>query len=386
MNFYDYFDASEALPNKKGLSKNASIYGKVQILGLAKKITINEETLVIFGVTENRNSNNDGAAQSPDAIRSYLYSLSGSTIKSPLVDLGNLKISASPADTYMAIRDIVNHIVEKGASCIVLGGTQEITWPIYLALSQQKPMVNVSIIDKTIDMGNSEGDFSSTCYLEKFIAEPYDKLFSLSMIGFQSYLTDSNHLNTLSNKNFELARLGYARGSMAEIEPTLRDSDIISFDIGCIKQSDSPGTTSPSPNGFYSEEACQLARYAGLSSKVKVFGFFELNTNADRDGQSAHLSAQIIWHFIDAFNSRKSFNKIPLSSDMHKHFYVKNTFPNIELVFIQNTVNDSWWIEIPGTEKSFGKPTLIACSYNDYKQASSGDIPDRWLMAWKKMT
>jgi arginase family enzyme len=386
MNFYDYFDASEVLPIQNGLNKSASVYGKVQTLGVAKNIVITEHSLVIFGVKESRNSNNIGASQSPDAIRSYLYSLSGSSIKSPLVDLGNLKVTASPADTYMAIRDVIDQIVEKGATCIILGGTQEITWPVYLAISQHKTMVNVSIIDQTIDMGNNEGDFSSTCYIEKFIGEPYEKLLSLNMIGFQNYLTDSNHIKTLSSKNHELARLGYARGSMNEIEPTLRDSDIISFDIGCIKQSDSPGAINPSPNGFYSEEVCQLARYSGLSSKVKAFGLFEFNPMADRSGQSAHLSAQIIWHFIDAFNARKGFNNIPLSADVHKHFYVKSTIPNVEFVFIQNTINDSWWIELPATEKSQGKPTLIACSYNDYIKASNGDIPERWLRAWKKMT
>lgn len=385
MNLSDYFDPSEALPNPMGLGKNASVYGRVQILGISSKVTIDETSLVIFGVTETRNSNNPGAAQSADAVRSFLYGLSGSTVKQPLVDLGNLKQTGSPADTYMATRDVLEYLMGKGATCVVIGGTQEITWPLYLAVAQNVQQPNVSIIDYTIDMGNNDGDFSSSCYIDRILADGKDQLFSLNVLGYQGYLVDNHHIDTLSARNFDLMRLGYVRGAMSEVEPLLRDSHIISFDMGCIKQSDSPGVVYPSPNGFYSEEICQLARYSGVSSNAKVFGLFELNTLSDPNGLSSSLAAHIVWHFIDGYNARHKYPSYSSSAPSIKRFYIKSPIPNVELVFLQNTITDAWWFELPQTAKTNGKSIVVACSRADYEKASKGDVPDRWMRIWNRI-
>lgn len=386
MNLSDYFDIPDILPFYNGLSKSASIFGKIQILGVGRKFEIEKNSLVILGIQESRNSDNPGASHAPNSIRKYLYSLSNSPIKLPLIDLGNLKLSGSPADTYMATRDVISYLIGKGATCLVLGGTQEITWPIFTATAEHKELINISLIDHSIDMGNNDGDFSSKCYIERFINDPSKKLFELNILGYQGYLCNNQHINALTDINHELARLGYVRGAMAEVEPMLRDSDIVSVDLASVKQSDSPGAIAPSPNGLYSEEICQLARYSGLSNRVSTFGVFELNTHADPLGQSGHLAAQVAWHFIDAFNIRSNFK--PISNDIktQKRFYVKSPIPNIELNFIHNIVNDTWWMEFPATKRNNDKPLLAACSYNDYRMASNGDVPERWLRIWKKLS
>lgn len=385
MNFADYFNPSDAMPNPLGLSKNSSVFGKVQVYGMSKKVEIGSKTLAIIGVGESRNSNNPSANQSPDAIRKYLYGLSGACIKKPIVDLGNLKPTPSPVDTYMAIRDVVSELVSKGVTILVLGGTQEITWPIFMGISEHKDLINLSLIDHTIDMGNEQGDFSSTCFIDRIVSESPSKLFSLNMLGYQGYLTSLEHIDILTKRNDELARLGFVRSSMAEVEPTLRDSDIVSLDMGCIRQGDSPGSISPSPNGFYAEEVCQLARYSGLSNQVKVFGIFELNISSDPSNQSSHLAAQILWHFIDAFNARSSNAQISLSNSNIKRYIVSGAIPDIDMVFLHNPANDTWWMEMPETKEFSSNNLVFACSYNDYKQASQGDVPDRWIRIWRKL-
>ncbi|MDY0200204.1 MAG: arginase family protein [Bacteroidales bacterium] len=386
MNLADYFNASEATPAAHSLPKSASIFGKLQSLATSPGLTIENGSLVMFGVGETRNSNNPGAAHSAELIRPYLFGLSGAKIKHPIIDLGNLKLNSNTANTYMAVRDVVEFIQSKGATCIILGGTQELTWPIFLATSQSVPRVNLSIIDYTIDMGLADGDFSSTCYIDKIINDGKKSLFNLSMLGYQGYLVDSKHIDQLTAYNFELSRLGFVRGAMSEIDATLRDSHIVSLDMACVKQSDSPGVIYPSPNGFYSEEICQLARYSGVGSNTKAFGLFELNTLNDPFGVSASLAAHIIWHFIDGFNVRDRFPSISESKKDIKRFYVKSPIPNIELVFVQNTVTGTWWFELPPTKKSDNHSIAVACSYNDYLKASKGDVPDRWLRAWKRIS
>ena len=385
MNLADYLDDSDATSNLYGLGKTVSIHGTVIPLAHGKSIELTQGSLAILGVCESRNSNNPSASLAPDLIRSFLFGLSGATLRKPLIDLGNIKQTSSPADTYMALRDVVNHLAEKGVATIILGGTQELTWPLYLALSAQSKPLNISLIDYKLDMDSRDDDFSSSSYVNKILKEAVDHIFSVNLLGFQSYMNDNSLISKFEKKSHTALRLGYVRGSMSEVEPYLRDSNIVSFDMGSVRQGDCPGNILPSPNGLYAEEACQLARYAGLGGRTQCFGIFELSAKNDRDGQSAHLAAQIAWHFIDAYNHRK-VNFTNHNIQKAKRFYVKSPIPNVELVFIKSNSTDAWWMEVPGGDKSKGEPILVACSHNDYKLASNGDVPDRWLKALKRIS
>lgn len=382
MNLNDYFDPTSVAPLPNGLDRKDSVAGKLQ-MGFDRNKNIPKNTLVIFGVNESRNSNNPGSANAADNIRKYLYSLSGSVIKHPLIELGNLKQTTSPANTYIAFTDVARYFVEQGATCIILGGTQELTWPLFLGIAENVKPANVTIVDQTIDLSQCSGDFSSGCFVEKFIHEPADRLYNLCLLGFQGYLTSTGNINALQKADAELIRLGAVRSAMEEVEPILRDSTIVSIDIGCIRQGDSPGAINPSPNGFYAEELCQLARYAGKSHRMKAIGFFEYNTQCDPIGQTAHLTAQAVWHFIEGFNSSLR-NRNVANPQYFKKYYVKSPIPNVEMVFLNNTLDETWWMEYPDAGNSATNPKVIACSYNDYLAASKGEIPERWIRHSKK--
>ena len=381
----DYLVRSQVVPHPQGLPKGASIYSKLKHLPSDRGFSLEENTLAIIGVNESRNSFNKDASKGPDAIRRYLYALSGSNIKFPLVDLGDIIDTQRPNDTYGALSEVVSQVVAKQGVCVVLGGTQELTWPVYRGIAENRSKVNVTLIDQTVDLGENDGDFSSTSFIDKFLQEPTERLFSLNVIGYQGYLSHSQNIATLKVRNSEVVRLGQVRAAMSETEPTLRDTDLVSLDMGCVRQGDNPGSFYPSPNGFYAEEVCQLARYSGLSPRAGAFGIFELNCGNDINGQSAHLAAQTIWHFIDAFNSRTRYLHVPGPSASLKKYFIKSPVPNINLVFLHNTSNNTWWFELTPPNDKGSEVMLVACSYNDYKLASSGDVPERWLRAWKKV-
>ena len=71
-------------------------------------------------------------------------------------------------------------------------------------------------------------------------------------------------------------------------------------------------------HGLIAEEACQLARYAGLSDRVSCFGICEYNPQFDVHSQTSQLAAQMIWHFIEAYLQRRS--EIPVAD--HRDFKV----------------------------------------------------------------
>jgi len=115
----------------------------------------------------------------------------------------------------------------------------------------------------------------------------------------------------MKNLYFDTYRLGIVRSNMEEVEPMVRNADMISVDIGCVRASDAPGNANASPNGFYGEEVCQIMRYAGMSDKMSSVGLYEYNPRFDRNNQTAKLISQLIWYFVDGFYNRK--DEFPLN-------------------------------------------------------------------------
>jgi len=386
MNPSDYLDPSDALPIGGGVSKDSSVLVNIITYKHGKSFPgIKHGDIVLIGVPENRNSSNPGASKSPDLIRSCFYSLSGFHLKVRIIDGGNLKPTKSPSDSYSAIRDLTDYFLTKKATVIILGGTQEISLAIYQAISIHRESVGVSFIDSRLDMGSNDGDFSATSYLHKFLNEPLRNLFNISLVGYQGYLVDSKQIELLAKKNHETLRLGFVRGNFREVEPTFRDSDFVSFDLGAIRHSDCPGNIYPSPNGLYAEEACQLSRFSGLSDKTCCFGIFEYNPQSDTSLQSAHLSAQLVWHFIEAFSQRKG--EVSVDNSDFKKFIVNSSTPGIEMVFYKSMLSDNWWMEIPTNNFDLfptGK-VIVACSYTDYVTASKQELPERWIKIYDKV-
>ena len=142
-----------------------------------------------------------------------------------------------------------------------------------------------------------------------------------------------------------------------------------------------PATRYPSPNGLLAEEACQLARYAGLSDQVSCFGIFEVNPEYDHHDQTAHLAAQAIWYFIEGFSQRK--REIPSQTNPDfKVFMVNHQDMEHALTFYKSQVTGRWWMEVPVMKT--GKQMIVSCSGEEYQQACNHDIPEMWWKAFQR--
>jgi len=175
-------------------------------------------------------------------------------------------------------------------------------------------------------------------------------------------------------------RLGVLRTNFLVAEPLMRNTDVLSFDMGALKFTEAPGTPQQNPNGLRGEEACQLARYAGTSDRIKVFGLFETTPENDRQGTTVKLAAEIIWYFLEGCVIRKreaGFNK------ENKIVYkVEIDEMDQPLVFFHEQETNRWWFEINSVA---GETAHFACSEEDYKVASSNEIPGKWLDYIQKM-
>jgi formiminoglutamase len=182
-----------------------------------------------------------------------------------------------------------------------------------------------------------------------------------------------------------MIRLGKVKTAFSEIEPLLRDADMISFNLRALKSCDAPAVRNSSPSGFFSEEACQICRYAGLSDKLSSIGFYGYDSEfeIDRDKQTPKTLAQMIWYFIDGYYNRR--NDFPVSMDGLMEYIVDFKGHDYQLTFWKSNKTGRWWIQVPvKTKKKLQRHQLIPCSYNDYLLASNEEIPERLINAFKR--
>jgi formiminoglutamase len=222
-------------------------------------ITFTGIEIALMGVPEDRNSDNSGCSQSPDIIRKYLYSLN-KLGRSSITDLGNLKRGNTVNDTYAALRDVVVELFNNNIIPLVLGGSQDLTFSVFTAYEKLEQTINIVSIDSRFDFGEINNPIFSSNYLGKIISQKSKCLFNFTNLGYQTYNITQEEIDLMKNILFDNYRLGFLQSSINEAEPSLRDASLVSFDISAVRQSDAPGHFYASPNGFYGEEACQLAR------------------------------------------------------------------------------------------------------------------------------
>ena len=344
--------------------------------------------LAIIGVEESRYTvHNSISPGGPDLVRHSLYKLHEGPFKLEIADLGNIKQGHTVEDTYAALSEVIVELLENDVIPVVIGGSQDLTYGCYKAYEKLKRIINIVAVDKQFDLGNEEDNMSSESYLKKIIVQQPNYLFNYSNIGYQSYLVDQAAIKLMENMFFDVCRLGIVRSDLQEVEPLIRNADLLSFDIGAIRGSDAPAHAQAGPNGFFGDEVCQIARYAGLSEKLTAIGFFEYNPTFDPRGITAQLIAQMIWYFFEGFFNRKNEDPTQSVDDFIKYYVPVNSTEE-GIVFYRSKKSDRWWMEIGAKlnlKNEYRRHNLIPCSLKDYNIASENDIPDRWWKAYQKL-
>jgi arginase family enzyme len=341
---------------------------------------LNQIKIAVIGVLENRGNTKTTADIDLLAIRLELYSMFPGNWDASIADLGNILAGNSTEDSYFALRKVVSYLIKSKVIPIVIGGSQDLTFALYRAYDELEQMVNLVTIDSKFDFGKENEDTSASSYLTKIIIDEPNNLFNYCNIGYQTYYNSQEEIDLIESLFFDAYRLGEISNNISLAEPVFRDADIVSLDLNSVKTSDSGNFLPFNPNGFNGKEICSLARYAGISDKVSVFGLFNHNDTV----QESALAAQIIWYFIEGFHYRS--NEYPFGS---RENYIKYIVPLEDevLVFYKSDKTDRWWIEIPfisdGSNK-LKRNTLLPCSYDEYLEACNQELPERWWKAQRK--
>src|SRR5665647_327122 len=296
---------------------------------IAKHILINEgeipnlETadIVLVGVGESRGSGVfDASNDAPDIIRKQLFQLHYWHNDITLADIGNIKTGASLNDSYAAVTTVLAELLQMNKTVVLLGGSHDITLAQYFAYQKLQQVVEATCIDATIDLRGESALRSENFLLEMLTGEP-NLVKHYNHIGFQSYLVHPRMLETMDKLRFDCFRVGKAKENIEEMEPVLRNTHLLSFDINAIKNSDAPANEC-SPNGFTGEEACMLTQYAGMSTNINSFGIYGYQPRADIHELTAKQIAQMLWYFIDGKSRSKQEASMEDSSNFNEYHIV----------------------------------------------------------------
>ena len=347
----------------------------------------NQAKLVLFGVKEERGAiNNGGCGNGANDIREQLNRLYFDGLPST-VDLGNILPGERIEDTYFAVQSCMDTLIKAGKTVIVLGGSQDLTIPLYKGYENTEQLVNLTSIDQTFDVSETTNEsVDSESYLGQILLHQPSFLFNYANLGYQTYFGSPTIIGLMEKLFFDKVRLGEIRGDIRKTEPILRNSDIVSFDVASIQSADMRGCNRSTPNGLLPDEACQLTRYAGLSEKVSCFGVFEYNPRLDDEGRSALLVAQMIWYFIEGYANRK--NEMPSPNDTN---YLKYRVPvsgtDEDVIFYKSLRTDRWWMLVPYPDSKsarFRRLNMVPCTYNDYLIAGQDELPELWVKTYRK--
>ena len=360
------------------LTDPASFFQNIQVFS-EKQPPYKGANLAIIGLSEEEDFENVNT-RAADEIRKKLYRLKKGFGQYKIVDLGNLRLGVDEQESQLRLKEVCGILIDHEVLPIIIGGAHKYTYGQYLSYENMDKLVTLLNVDAFLDIDDDGEDINSHNHLHKILLHEPNYLFSLNQLAYQSYLIDRETLAVLEKLYFDAYRLGHLRQYLPEMEPIIRDADLMSFDITSIKSSDAPGSKNAQPFGLTGEEACQICWYAGLNEKMSSVGFYEYDPESDDDQlKTASVTATMLWYFIEGFHNRKQEHNF--KGNDYLRFVVSMPVDPENLVFFKSKTSEKWWMEVPYPHDKFvyERNLIVPCSYSEYEQATNGDVPERWI-------
>ena len=372
-----------------------SVHGSVSSTSsFAKNIRIYSEKMpdykgahiALIGLNETRGAGHHaGQNSSPDEVRKKLYELKRGVGAYRIVDLGNLNVGIDLDESYVRLSEVCRMLLESNVLPVIIGGTHDLDYGQYCAYEGFEKLVSLLNVDAFLDLEDKHGVAPERRHLHKILLHEPNYLLSYTHLAYQTYLIDPASIGVLEKLYFESFRIGQMRTNLAEMEPAIRQADLLSFDVSAIRSADAPGSDRAQPFGLSGEDACQIAWYAGMNEKLSSIGIYGYSPSLDdAHHKTASVVATMIWYFIEGYYHRKNEQDFR-GNDFTKFTVSMPTEPET-LIFYKSKFTERWWMEIPLPVKSvYSRKSIVPCSYSDYQVATKGDLPDRFISALGKL-
>lgn len=347
---------------------------------------VKSANIALIGIGARLEEKSSNTVNASDEVRKKIYALKKGTGSYNIVDLGNLYDGVDEQDTISRLREVCKYLIENSTLPIIIGGHHHFDYGQFQSYQDMDKMVSFLNIDAQLDMTGGDGSLSKDNHIHKLLIHEPNYLFNYSHLGYQSYLIDNDSINTLEKLYFEAYRVGSLRSNIPDMEPVIRNADLVSFDMCAIKSSDAPGVNNAQPFGLTGEEACQICWYAGINEKLSSIGFYEYNPELDDSNKkTASVLATMVWYFIEGYYHRKQEASFK-SNDYLKYVVSMHSEPET-LIFYKSKLSEKWWLEVPYPKgkKQYSRNCIVPCSYGDYEAATQGDLPERYITTLAKL-
>lgn len=346
------------------------------------------QSIALFFVPEYRNSTIKADDNWVHTLRTQLYNHFKGNWHVNLYDLGIIQPGNTVEDTYGAVKEVCAELIKNDILPFVIGGSQDLTFPVYQAYEKLEQTINILDVDAALDLGEIETPINARAWINKIILHKPNYLFNYSLFGYQTYLVDPDEINLLDKLYFDTLRLGDFYMDDKKAEPLLRNADLMTFDMNAVRSSDYKNNNRDLPNGLYGEDACRIMRYAGISDKLTSVGLFNISNTKPGLESDLNLISQMIWYFIEGYSLRKKDFPIGSKKNYIRYIVSIDDFKD-EVVFYKSDKSSRWWMEVPYPKiegVKYQRHLLVPCNYSDYENALQNELPDLWLSTYKKLS
>jgi len=298
-----------------------------------------------------------------------------------IADLGCLKPKNDVAEAADQVAYVCEILYKMGKTVVAVGHNGPLVYGQYAGFGGLEMLIEYVGIDSRLDLDFTVDELAAGNTTHKILAHQPFVLKQLSFLGLQRFLLRDTELNILKELNYEWLRFGELSANLRKAEPYLRTASYVSFDLAAVRKADT-GSLVSSPAGFSTEQACNLARYAGLG-----FGLQSMALVGVENETTAELAALVLWHIVEGVAHRNDEEPPKADRSNVECYRVQLTGAIKELVFYRSPETDRWWMEVEAlsNKPGHGYRELLACGPEDYETACHGDIPERWWAAQRRM-
>jgi hypothetical protein len=288
-----------------------------------------------------------------DQVRTHLFAHEWDFGDLAFGDLGNLR-----KPTAEVAIPLLRELLQAGIIPLLIGGSERLVPVQYQAFTELNREIGLFVIDQYISL--NPGVLDDAVYRERLPA------YRLMHAGSQRHLVSAEVRDLFAACHYELTGLGRARAEVRDLEPPIRDAEVMTVHIGSLARHEAPAQPGLNASGLSLLEAGQLVYYAGASDRLQSFGLFGYEpaaaTVADRT-LTAAAYAQLAWYFLHGLSQR--VGDFPVTSE-GLVAYVTHTAEVGRLTFWKSPLTGRWWLELPAAQR------LLACSEADYQRTVEG--------------
>lgn len=341
---------------------------------------LKNKKVALFCIRETRTQSSPA-----NSVRQQLAGLEHKNLADIIADLGDMMPEEGEqkgknfGKFLKKVETVVNELRKQDIVSLIISPRQYFTIAQIPTEPEYPGKFRLAGIDPELDFTlNKKYSLNSDNYLTTALSNSFASFTGLGMQNFRIKPDVRQHFESWFG---QLTGLGEIRENIRETEPWIRWADAITADISSVRYSDAPASQNGGSGGLFSEEFCQLMRFAGMNEKCSSLGIYEWKSSGEGTNLTSALIAQSIWHFVEGVFYRTEENPRFNAKDFYQ-FVLNFEKESARLKFYKSRKTGRWWMEdISGTSETNSDKEIFPCSYKDYQQACNDELPDRyWRM------